>query len=82
MTAFAGVERRAPHLLKRSERVTASLNESQHVGSCFWLPVAPRRERGHPMAITITEDFMTLETDGRPAATAIRQPDGRWQVTD
>jgi hypothetical protein len=34
------------------------------------------------MAITITEDFMTLEIDGRPAVTAVRQPGGRWQVTD
>ena len=34
------------------------------------------------MAIKIIEDFMALEIDGVPVATATRQPDGRWKVTD
>jgi len=34
------------------------------------------------MSIKIIEDFMAVEIDGATVATATRQPDGRWQVTD
>ncbi len=75
MTRFVRVNRGAPDLLKRSERVAASQSEPKHVGS-LWLRW-PRREDGSAMAIIITEDFMALEIGGTPAAPATRQPDGR-----
>src|SRR5579863_2097971 len=40
MTRSDGVERGASHLRKRAEWVTASGNQSEHVGSPDWLPVA------------------------------------------